>query len=136
MIQVTHEDILNFNDWWKQHYKKTCLSVQSYGKRVTSSEKQKFAVSTYHYMKCDKLEPAVLLCKQFIGGLTEHEFRLRNTNKLINLPVIRVYENKKPIMKKKMDDIQKTLRYIPETHLQFWNNILVWPIVEKDIDQD
>lgn len=65
---------------------------------------------------CAKVRLDVLLFKQFIGGLVEHEFRLRKPMQTINLPTI----------KNKINYVKKSIRLNPETKLQCWKEMVFW----------
>ncbi len=39
IVQPTYRDVLDFNNWYPEFYKKTYISEESYGKTVPKSEK-------------------------------------------------------------------------------------------------
>jgi hypothetical protein len=59
-----------------------------------------------------------------IVGINNDIFRLRNSLPSLHLPMRAAYPSKIPINKSKMDDIAKTMPYIPDTKIEFWTEIL------------
>lgn len=135
VITTNHNDVFDFNNWYCKFYKKTCLSDYSYGKNVPRSDKMSFKISTYHNFKCENSNPGVLVAKTYIGGLIEHKFRLRNTKQDLSLPIQRM-NTRRPILASKMDDIQKSLKFITHEHLEYWKDILTYPRAREDIQDD
>lgn len=58
-----------------------------------------------------------------IAGLVVDSFRLRNAEQPIQTPTRKAYSTVLPINDKKMEDIKKTIVYIPEDKMNFWNPI-------------
>ncbi|XP_072399201.1 uncharacterized protein [Diabrotica undecimpunctata] len=128
VIKMTADDFIDFRSWWPQFYKKTCLSDDSYGKNVPRNQKRAFAISQYREMTFSSKNPNTVQCKMNIGGFIMDEFKLRNTVQPIQAPTRRAYSIVLPINNKKIEDLKKTLVYIPEEKINFWNPILSWPI--------
>lgn len=66
-------------------------------------------------------------CNINIADLVVDSFRLRNAEQPIQTPTRKAYSTVLPINDKKMEDIKKTIVYIPEDKMNFWNPILSWP---------
>lgn len=73
-------------------------------------------------------EPHSVECSMNIAGLAKDTFRLRNTVKPLELPSTKACNTVLPINNKKMDDIRRTLVYIPQEKMPFWDQICSWPI--------
>lgn len=124
VVRITKEDFVDYNNWWPNFYKRSCLSNDSYGKSVPKAQKITFSISKYHEFHFNSATPMVVDCKVNINGLRADCFRLRNTKLDLDLPKVPVYKDKLPINYLKMEDIKKTLTYIPEEKMEFWNEIL------------
>ena len=71
-----HDAFLNFGNWWQSYYEISCLSNSSFGIKVSKERKIRFQTSTYHHMKCDREEPGIIECCEFIGGLNSEKLNL------------------------------------------------------------
>lgn len=127
IIEMNNENFLQFTTWWPQYYKKNCLSVDSYGRDVPRGQKRPFQISTYSEMSVESKASHRLRCSTHINGLTNDIFCLRNNTNPMIFPTHKAYAEKKPINIKKMDDLKKTMCYIPEEKMEFWSEILLWP---------
>lgn len=136
VVKMESEDFLDFSSWWPKYYKRSTLSVDSFGKNVPKEQKRTFQLSKYHEMTVESDHPERLLCCTNIGGLTRDIFCLRNLKKPIQLPEERSYKEKKPINVKKMEDLKKTKSYIPEDHKSFWDEIFMWPTATTSADEE
>ena len=47
IIQIKNEDILEFKNWWPEHYKKTTLSVRSTDIIIPKDQKVSFQILQY-----------------------------------------------------------------------------------------
>jgi hypothetical protein len=71
-------------------------------------------------MKCDREEPGIIECREFIGGLNSEKFKLRKvTEDVVALPSTPAYSERRPLMTAKVEDIRKMLRYIGGIILYF-----------------
>lgn len=127
VIEINVNDFNNFNEWWPEFYKKTCLSDDSYGKNFPKTQKRNFSISKYREMTFSSEKHHTVQCNINIAGLTIDSFRLRNVEKSIRAPTKKAYSTVLPINIKKMEDLKKLKVYIPEEKLNFWNLILSWP---------
>lgn len=66
------------------------------------------------------------MAKTYIGGIVEHKFKLRNTEQHLSLLIQRI-NTRRPTMVNKINDIQKTLKFITNQHLEYWKEILTCP---------
>ncbi|KAG8260325.1 hypothetical protein J6590_040003 [Homalodisca vitripennis] len=99
----------------------------------TPSGKQQFSHSHEN--------PGIVKAKDFIDGVTEHTFDIKNTNRnRLNLPTQKAYqEDCVPINKKKMDDLEKLKPYLPDDEQikMFYDKIFSWKTVNKgDVEID
>ena len=134
IVEVSRDMIYDFKSWWSRFYKKTCLSNESYGKRVPRSQKKSFAIASFHQITISS--PSEVVCRELINGLLTDTFRLRNTEKNLAFPTTQAYPEKLAISQKKMTDITNTLRFIPDAYNAFWQEIATWPTVEQERDND
>ncbi|KAJ8879802.1 hypothetical protein PR048_020410 [Dryococelus australis] len=72
-----------------------------------------FTVPKYREMTFSAETPHSVTCNMNITGLTMYTFRLRNAVQLLELPSKKAYTSVLHINNKKVDDIRKTLVYIP-----------------------
>lgn len=131
----TNELFLNYKVWWKEFYKRTCLSTDCYGKKVPKEKKTTFMISTYHEFIFQSDKPKLVRCSRQIGGFVNDEFSLRNTVQGLVLPTQRAYTEKLPINCKKMNDIKKVLRYVPDDKMVFWEEISNWSVTNDSDDE-
>lgn len=75
------EDFLDFSSWWPKYYKRSTLSVDSFGENVPKEQKRTFQLSKYHEMTVESDHPGRLLCCTNIAGITCDIFCLRNLRK-------------------------------------------------------
>lgn len=133
---VNGEDVLDFKNWWSKHYKKTCLSIESSGRSIARAQKESFAVSSFMEFRYDHTRKGIVEALKFIDGIQTSSFILRNTNTdAVSLPIQKAYgEEKIPINIKKMNDIKKVIKYIPEEFEDFYNTLQEWPTTEADME--
>lgn len=136
VIKMKVHDFINFSSWWPQFYKKTCLSDDSYGKNVPRNQKRNFAISQYREIAFTSKNPNTVQCKVNVAGFITDTFRLRNGEQPIQAPTTKAYASVLPINSKKMEDIRKTLIYIPEDKMDFWNPILSWPVTTASAEEN
>ena len=134
--KMSFEDFIDYGAWWPKFYKRTCLSNDSYGKKVLKSNKITFSISKYCEMSVSSDEPAEIECSMHIAGLISDIFRLRNTIGDFELPTNKAYSAVLSINHLKIVDIKKTLVYIPVEKLRFWNEITLWPVTTVPIQED
>lgn len=101
VVELKTEDVLEFKKWWPNLYKKTCLSTESYGKKVPKDQKKSFAPSTYMSFQYDSDRKGTIIAEEYIDGLTKHSFSLiKKLTTSISLPSTKAYDLKVPINKK------------------------------------
>lgn len=132
MVVVSKDLVYDFADWWREFYKKTCLSNDSYGKNVPREQKKSFSISSYHHITISSANEVI--CREFINCLVSDTFRLRNTLQNLTLPTKKAYSEKIPINKNKMDHLMLTMKFIPEAYAPFWQEITAWPTNNKEYD--
>lgn len=126
--KVSFNDFIDYAAWWPKFYKRTCLSQDSYGKNVPKDQKVTFSISKYREMSVYSTEPTQIECSLNVAGLRSDTFRLRNTVGDFALPNNKAYSTILPINHLKVADIKKTLVYIPDDKIRFWNEITAWPV--------
>ncbi|KAG8325986.1 hypothetical protein J6590_053359 [Homalodisca vitripennis] len=68
-----------------------------------------------------------------INGLVSSTFPLMKPNVVhITYPSERAYNGKNLINEKKIEDIKKVQKYIPEEAKSFYNTIIAWPTTLQD----
>lgn len=134
IVEMKADDFIDYSSWWPKFYKRTCLSDDSYGKTVPRHQKLTFTISKYREMIFSAETPHSVLCNMNIAGLVMDTFRLRNGVQPFELPSQKAYTSVLPINYKKMDDIKKTLVYITQDKLVFWNKIISWPVTTASPD--
>lgn len=84
---VQSEDILDFDNGWTSFYKKSCLSIDSYGTNIPKEQKITFGVSQYMSFSYEGSAGGTVVTQQYINGMTSHKFRLVKPNtSTIELP--------------------------------------------------
>ena len=64
---------------------------------------------------------------EFIGGVTSEVFKLLKVNvNDFNFPSDKVYDGSVGINKKKVNDVMKIIKHIPEEYRELYNSILSW----------
>lgn len=129
VYQVTSDEILNFKDWWPQYFKKTSNSIQD--------KKNKFSISKYKQMKYNSQNKGYVSACEFIDGLQEDVFKLLKVNHPdLTMATNKAYDGSVGINKKKLGDLQKIVKYIPEDKREFYTNILSWKTKEGTEDDE
>lgn len=136
VVKMDHDDFLDYSSWWPKFYKRTTLSVDSFGKSVPREQKRTFQLSTYYEFKVKSEHPERIICSNNINGLTQDVFRLRNLKTPLELPDDKAYKEKRPINIKKMEDLKKTKSYIPFEKMSFWDDIFMWPTVSNVAEEE
>lgn len=136
VIKMNFDDFIDFTAWWPEFYKKTSLSDDSYGRDVPKRQKITFSISKYRVMSFSSETPHTVQCDMNITGLATDSFRLRNAEMPIRAPTKKAYATVLPINIKKMEDLKKTKKYIPEEKFDFWDQILSWPTTTSTADDD
>ncbi|KAG8294940.1 hypothetical protein J6590_091588 [Homalodisca vitripennis] len=111
------------------------------GKDVPKEKKVSFKISNFMQFSHSHENPGIVKAKDFIDGVTEHTFDIKNTNRnRLNLPTQKAYqEDCVPINKKKMDDLEKLKSYLPDDEQikMFYDKIFSWKTVNKgDVEID
>lgn len=124
------EEIIDIKKWWPNHYKKLVLSVDSYGKRVPKDKKKTFAISQVSHFTFSKSTPGLVTTRESIDCLTSYEFQLlqrMGTSPPLPSNDTPAYAGKVPINEKKIPDLKKLEKYIPEKYQNFYAEIFAWP---------
>lgn len=124
------EDIIDIKKWWPKHYKKLVLSVDSYGKGVPKDQKRTFAISQVSHFTFLKSTPGLVTTRQSIDCLMSYDFQLlqrMGTRPPLPSSDTPAYADKVPIHEKKMSDLKKLEKYIPEEYKNFYREIFAWP---------
>lgn len=130
---ATHQ-ILNFSQWWPTFYKRTCLSNESFGKRVKKEHKESFYPSRYLSFQYEKDKKGTVIVQDFIDGLGNYTFNLaRNKSITIKLPTECAYPaGSVPINPKKIENIKQVQSSIISKHMSFYKRIFQWPTTEEE----
>ena len=127
---------MDFKAWWPKFFKKTCLSNDSYGKDVHRDSKRSFSLSKYHHLCFSYEAPFEVNCGINVRGLLVDDYRLRNTIPNLQLPDKQAYSGRRPINIRKMEDIKKSLAYVPQEKWGFWNDVITWTVTSSNPDED
>lgn len=129
---VQADDIYDFNKWWPPLFKKTCLSVESYGKQVARDQKQTFTPAAFMEFQYSA-NSGIVTASPYIGGLIKHTFNLRQPGRrpqftqMFKTLVPAYHEGKVPINLHKVEAVRLLLKYIPEENRKFYEDYLSWP---------
>lgn len=130
--KVNNENILDFKKWWPKYYKKTILSIDSYGKKH-KDEKTSFQISHYNEFEYDYRRPGIVKVRPFIDGLIFYEFALgKPAGVCPALPTETAYTGKIPINYKKMDNLKKLVQYVPDDKKHFYDELVLWPTTNNE----
>ncbi|XP_054287369.1 uncharacterized protein LOC129003147 [Macrosteles quadrilineatus] len=130
---VDKDDILDFQKWWPNFYKKSTFSEET--KTEKRGKREYFTITSYHEFSFHHSKKGQVVVSDFIGGFPSKTFNLANqSNQQVEIspPTDILYKEKVPIPKKKMDDIKKLVQYVPQEHLAFYHELVCWPTIEKD----
>lgn len=117
----------DFKSWWPKYYKKNVVSIETSARSVPRSQKVLFNVSTFFMFVYDSQNKGVVQAMPTIDSFLTHHFRLlTNATTIPELPAIEAH-GKCPINDKKIKDIEKLMKYIPENYTLFYQEILNWP---------
>lgn len=134
---VKTEDILDFKGWWTKFYKKDAISIETQSHQVPRSQKQHFLVSHFLEFEYSADQKGCVVTRPFIqncGRVNTFDLR-RNRSAIPVLPVEKAYNGPIPINAKKIEDLRRTLQYIPHAHMQYFVNIVEnWPKKNENND--
>lgn len=93
------------------------LSNESLGKNIPRDQKITFKISNFRHFIHSSDHDGIVITKEYIDGLQEHSFRLRNSNKdVISLPTRKAYpEGHIPINIKKMQDLKSIYQILKKS---------------------
>lgn len=133
VIKFQTNQVYDFKKWWPSYYKKTCLSVETFGKKVPKDQKHSFSPSTYMSFEYNTKYKGTVFTQNYIDGLSKHTFKLLKleTNNNIILPTVKVYNNKVPINPKKIENLKQVEDSIIEEHRLFYEEIYIWPTTDE-----
>lgn len=132
-------DITDYKTWWLDYYKRTCLSEETVGRAVPRDQKVHFNIQSFHQFIYASERRGCVVAQPFINSLVPHTFRLSHSRcpRAPILPLAPAYPlGKVPINEKKLKDIRKLMPYIPEEEHAFYEDILSWPTVQHNDDDD
>lgn len=93
--------------------------------------KVSFAISKYRHITFGQ-KKGYVSCAEFIDSPVFNEFKLNKVED-IPLPSTKVYKDKVPIKKAKIEDVRKIGQYIPQDQA-FYEEILSWPTLEGNAE--
>lgn len=135
-----NDTFIDLKKWWPKIFKRNMLSVETRGRNINKDNKVNFKISTFKHFKHSREHPGTVVASEHIGAFVTHTFELRAVNRgPIALPKALEYPvQKRAINKKKMDDIKKFKRFLPDqTHVKkFYNDIFQWKVCDHDVNSD
>lgn len=132
---VQTEDILDYKSWWPKYFKKSCTETTT-RKRGAGENRQKFSISTYKHFIFKSSTPGYVIANDFIDGFVTSTYNLAKTANKPQLPTDRAYTQKVPIKTKKIEDIAKIVKYIPDEHQPFYTQFENWPTTALEYDSE
>lgn len=135
VILPSTKDIVDFKQWWPKHYKKNMLSIDSIGKNVPLDQKILFKISQYTFFHYSAEQDGLVTTKEYIGGFISYTFSIKNASgAALQLPTKSAYTGKRPINKKKMEDLKKLENYLPQERevKLFYEHIFKWPVCDRE----
>lgn len=133
LMEEDNSVLKNYKKWWPQYYKKNCLSTASYGRGVPKDQKVSFNISNFMQFSHIEDTKGHVLARDYIDGITEHEFKVNTSNEITSFPDELAYPDVKlPISAKKMVSIKKFQRFTrdkEELIRNFYQEIFSWPTV-------
>lgn len=130
---VENDDILNFKNWWGKFYERDAISLESQTRNVPRSAKQHFLVSNFMEFEYSSQMKGCVITRPFIGNIVQtNTFDLnKNKTQTLTLPTERAYDGPVPIKINKIQDLKRTLQYIPAEHKGYYADIVEnWPKCE------
>lgn len=112
---ICYTDIIEYKNWWPNHYKKTCQS--------SDETKAKFAISNYRQFIYDSSTPGYVITSDYIGGLVTRNFKLIKPKAVPTLPTAPAYSKMLPINVKKIENLKKVMQYMTGEILEFFYHI-------------
>lgn len=126
VYEVSNDEILNFKDWWPDFFKKSSNSLQD--------KKTQFSISKYKQFMYSSESKGYISASEFIGG-QEDVFKLLKVKPMdLHFPSNIAYDGSVGINVKKINDVKKIIKYIPEQHREFYNNIVSWKTKNNSTD--
>lgn len=118
---MSNEDILDFKQWWPDHFKKLPGSVEN--------NKIKFGISKYRHFIFNSDTVGMVTTALYIDSYVKSTFKISKRHR-VDLPTTKAYRRKVPIKQEKINDLQKVIQYVPEQFLPFYQARLTWPTTE------
>lgn len=133
VVEVNEKMILDFQSWWGKYYKRSPISQET--KRKPKQQQTSFGISSYYHFEYDTAAKGVCKAMSCINGLVVNTFCLANSTRTpIQLPQDLLYTDIGVSMNPaKLEDIQKTLDYIPDEHKDYYLDIISKSIVASYI---
>lgn len=115
-------------------YKKNTISEESAKLKIPRAQKTQFTVSTFNQLVFSSEYTGCIKAYDFIDGIIFHTFRVGSSSQtLYTLPNPAYSSDRIPINIKKINDIKKVMRYIPDEHAEFWNDLCNWPTTNSEL---
>ena len=129
VMEVEKNDIWDFKNWWTKFYKKNIVSLETSKKGIPRRQQQNFSVSQFHHFRHDASKPGYVSASPFIDSpFNKHTFYLKMPNTgIVRWPSNNAYQSKIPIKETKVNHIKLVMKYIPDKHKPFYNDIVNWP---------
>ncbi|CAG4984543.1 unnamed protein product [Parnassius apollo] len=121
---VKTENILDFKGWWTKFYKRDVISVNTKSRQILRNQKLHFLISHFMEFGYTTHQIGCVICHSFIQNMERvNTFELRNNRSVIPaLPEKKAYNGPIPINIKKIEDLRRTLQYIPHTYKDYFVN--------------
>lgn len=98
--------------------------------KSTQGQKKTFAITQVSHFTFSKSTPGLVTTRESIDCLTSYEFQLlqrMGTSPPLPSNDTPAYAGKVPINEKKIPDLKKLEKYIPEKYQNFYAEIFAWP---------
>ncbi|KAK9880842.1 hypothetical protein WA026_013168 [Henosepilachna vigintioctopunctata] len=122
---VDINDILDFKNCWGKFYKRDTISLQSESGSIPRSDKQLFLVSNMEFEYSSNMK-SLVVTRPSIGNLERTStFDSRNNKtQTVTLSIQNAYDGPIPQRINKIEDLKRTMQYIPAEHKAYYANII------------
>lgn len=132
VVRVASESILDFQSWWSTYYKKSTTSM-----RTNARAGLKFQITKYYHFEFESESRGCLIAHPYIDSAEEVLYSFSKSTADPLLPTKQLYgADGVPIKAKKLADINRLHRYLPDEHKEFYDRISHWNAVDGDDDSE
>lgn len=126
ITKISYKDIIDYKNWWPNHYKKTCQS--------SDQIKAKFTITNYRQFTYDSSTTGYVITSDYIVGLISNNTKLIKPKAAPTLPTTPAYSKILPINIKKIDNLKKMIKYMTGETLEFYYHIISWETTNVEAD--